>query len=237
MKAAGVFVGLITCPPGRHRPFLEWHDGDHRPENVGQIPHMFHSARWIAPPESVPCREFGPDSPVGEAGEYLLTYWSTAEPRQLRGDMFALADKLRALGRLQPMGRDFRITWREYLRPVQGYSDPGLGLSPDAVPLVPHDGLVVTVGRAPDDGGQWSAEYDRAILPSLLASGSVLAALTLTAASFSEAAPRLFVHLHYTRGNPVEAQQAIRAAVGAKPEIDYRGAYVPQHWSQPQFFR
>ena len=193
MKAAGVFVGLITCPPGRHRPFLEWHDGDHRPENVGQIPHMFHSARWIAPPESVPCREFGPDSPVGEAGEYL--------------------------------------------RPVQGYSDPALGLSPDAVPLVPHDGLVVTVGRAPDDGGQWSAEYDRAILPSLLASGSVLAALTLTAASPSEAAPRLFVHRHYTRGNPVEAQQAIRAAVGANPEIDYRGAYVPQHWSQPQFFR
>ena len=47
----------------------------------------------------------------------------------------------------------------------------------------------------------------------------------------------LFVHLHYTRGNPVEAQQTIRTAVGAKPEIGYRGAYVPQHWSQPQFFQ
>jgi hypothetical protein len=103
--------------------------------------------------------------------------------------------------------------------------------------LVPHDGVVVTVGRAPDDGGRWTAEYDREILPGLLASGTVLAALSLTAASSSEAVPRVFVHLHYTRGNPVEAQQTIRAAVGANPGIDYRGAYVPQHWSQPQFFR
>ena len=235
MRAAGVFVGLITCPPGRHRAFLEWHDGDHRPENVGQIPHMYHSARWIAPPDAAACREFGPDSPVREAGEYLLTYWSAAAPQQLRDDMFALAGRLRALGRLQPMGRDFRITWREYLRPVRGYCDPAVGLSPDAVPLLPHDGVVLTVGRAPDDGGRWSAEYDRAILPGLLASGSVPAALTFT--TTPEAARPLFVHLHYIRGNPVEAQQAIRAAVGAKPAIDYRGAYVPQHWSQPQFFQ
>lgn len=235
MKAAGVFVGLISCPPGRHRAFLEWHDADHRPENVGQIPHLFHSARWIAPPESLQCREFGPDSPVREAGEYLLTYWSAAEPERLRGDMFALAGRLRALGRLQPMGRDFRITWRDYLRPARGYSDPAAGLSPDAVPLVPHEGVVLTVGRAPDDEGRWSAEYDRAVLPELLASGPVLAALTLAAGSAAEGRP--FVHLHYTRGDPVEAQQAIRAAVGAEPEIDYRAAYVPQHWSQPQFFQ
>jgi hypothetical protein len=234
MKAAGVFVGLLTCPPGRHRVFLEWHDADHRPENVGQIPHMFHSARWIAPPESLPCREFGHGSPVDEAGEYLLTYWSTAAPQRLRTDMYTLADQLRALGRLEPMGRDFRITWREYLQPVRGYSEPVPNLSPDAVPLVPHDGVVVTVGRAPDDAGQWNAEYDRAILPELLASGPVIAALTLT--TTPQAEQQLFVHLHYTRGNPVEAQQTIRAAVGARPRIDYRGAYVPQHWSQPQFF-
>jgi hypothetical protein len=235
VKAAGVFVGLIACPPGRHRDFLEWHDGDHRPENVGQIPHMFHSARWIAPPESLPCREFGPDGPVSEAGEYLLTYWSTAAPPQLRADMFALADRLRASGRLQPMGRDFRIVWRDYLQPVRGYPDPGLGISPDAVPLVPHDGVVVTVGRAPDDGGRWSTAYEREILPRLTASGRVLAALTLTTAH--EADRPLFVHLHYTRGNPVEAQQVIRSEVGVEPEIGYRGAYVPQHWSQPRFFQ
>jgi hypothetical protein len=234
VKAAGVFAGLIACPPGRHRDFLEWHDADHRPENVGQIPHVFHSARWIAPPESLPCREFGPDGPVGEAGEYLLTYWSTAAPPKLRGDMFALADQLRTLGRLDPMGRDFRITWREYLRPVHGYSDPAAPVSPDAVPLAPHDGVVITVGRAPDDEGQWSADYHQEIAPALLASGPVRAALTLTATQ--EAGRPLFVHLHYTRGNPVEAQQVIRAAVGTKPEIGYRGAYVPQHWSQPQFY-
>jgi hypothetical protein len=148
--------------------------------------------------------------------------------------MFALADQLRALGRLRPMGRDFRITWREYLRPVQGYCDPAAPVSPDAVPLGPHDGVVITVGRAPDDEGQWSADYHQQIAPGLLASGPVRAALTLTATQ--EAGRPLFVHLHYTRGNPVEAQQAIRAAVGTKPEIDYRAAYVPQHWSQPQFY-
>jgi hypothetical protein len=235
VKAAGVFVGLLTCPPGRHRAFLEWHDGDHRPENVGQIQHMFHSVRWIAPPESLPCREFGQDSPVEDAGEYLLTYWSTAEPERLRSDMLALAGQLRTLGRLDPMGRDFRITWREYLRPARGGAAAAAGVSPDAVPFVPHDGVVITVGRAPDDGGRWNAEYDRVILPGLLASGPVLAALTLHATP--AAGPPLFVHLHYTRGNPVEAQPVIQAAVGTRPEIDYRGAYVPQHWSEPQFFQ
>jgi hypothetical protein len=235
MKTASVFVGLMHCPPGRHDAFLEWHDLDHRPENVGQIPHLFHSARWIAPPESLPSRESRVDGPVTEAGEYLLTYWSTASPQQLKNDMFVLRDQLAALGRCQPMERDFTIGWREYMRPVRAYVDPRLGFSPDTVPLMPHDGVVLTVGREPDDGGMWSAEYDREILPGLFAGGSLVSALTLTATPEAEQ-PR-FVHLHYTRGNPVEVQQSIRAAVGTKPTIDYRAAYVPQHWSEPRYFQ
>ncbi|WAX58465.1 hypothetical protein M6B22_06795 [Jatrophihabitans cynanchi] len=234
MKAGGVFVGLISCPPGRHRSFLEWHDFDHRPENVGQIPHVFHSGRWIAAPGSLETREFGADSPVTDGGQYLLTYWSSVAPAQLRADMFGLAGKLRALGRLQPMGRDFRITWREYARPVRGYSDPALGLSEDAVPLVPHVGLVLTVGRAPGDGGEWRNAYDREVLPRLFAGGSIVSALTLSSAAETES--ECFVYLHYTRSDPVEAQRAIAAEMGDAPAIHYRAAYVPQHWSQPQFF-
>ena len=234
MKVSSVFVGVIHCPAGRHRTFLEWHDLDHRPANLGEIPHMFHSARWVAPPESLASREVGAEWPLEDSGQYLLTYWSTASPQQLKPDMFLLRDRLAALGRCQPMKRDFTIPWREYAHPVRAYVDPRLGFSPDAVPFLPHDGVVLTVGREPDDGGMWAAEYDREILPGLFAGGSVIAAITLmTTASTGQPG---FVHLNYVRGTPTDAQEIIRAGVGAKPAIDFRASYVPQHWSEPSYY-
>jgi hypothetical protein len=233
MKVASVFVGVIHCPPGRHRAFLEWHDLDHRPANVGEIPHMFHSARWIAPPESLAAREVGADWSIQDSGQYLLSYWSTVPPQQLKPEMFLLRDRLAALGRCQPMNRDFSIPWREYAHPVRAYVDPGLSFSPDSVPFLPHDGVVVTVGREPNDGGQWAADYDREILPQLFESGALISSITLMNPVDSEPG---FVHLHYVRGNPIEAQEAIRAAVGPKPSIRFRASYVPQHWAEPSFY-
>jgi hypothetical protein len=233
VKARSVFVGLLACPRGHHAAFLNWHDLDHRPENHGQIPHIFHSARWIAPPDSLERREFEAGSPFADAGQYAMTYWSTAEPEQLIYDMTVLRDQLAGLGRCQAIGRDFKARWRERMHPVQGYVDPALGLSPDSAMLMPHDGLVVTVGEQPEDGGAWSAAYAREMLPGLFGSGSLVAALTLmTRAGVS---PPLFVHLHYVRGDLTRAQETVRQAV-AGPRILFRGAYVPQHWSQPRFF-
>ena len=228
-----MFIGLLACPPGRHAAFLDWHDLDHRPENHGQIPHIFHSARWIAPPDSLAEREFEAGGPFADAGQYVMTYWSTAEPRQLLYDMTVLRDQLAGLGRCQAIGRDFRASWRERMHPVQGYVDPALGLSPDSAPLMPHDGLVVTVGEQPDDGGAWSASYARESLPALFATGSLVAALTLM--TMAGVGPARFVHLHYVRGTPTDAQQTIREAV-TSARILFRGSYVPQHWSQPRFF-
>ena len=234
MKAASAFVGTFHCEPGHHAAFLQWHDLDHRPENLGQIGHLFHSQRWIAPPGSLAAREYGTRVAGTEPGEYLMSYWSSASPEQLRSDMIELRDRLDVLGRCEPMGRDFTVPWHEYLRPLSARADPRLGFSPAAVPFLPHEGIVLTVGCEPDDGGEWRARYDGEVLPELFAGGSLVGAVSL--ATRSAARPRGFVHLHYTRGNPVQAQPEISAAVGGAAEIAFRAAYVPQHWSKPGYF-
>src|SRR5262245_36231379 len=147
MKAASVFVGALRVRPGCHDAFLDWHEDDHRPENHGVIPHVFHSARYIATPESVRRRRAAPGTPFEDAGTYLMTYWSTARPAELVRDMTIVREQLEALGRCAPIGRDFIAPWRDRLQVVKGYANPAHVVSPDAVPIVRHDALVLVVGR------------------------------------------------------------------------------------------
>jgi hypothetical protein len=222
LRARSAFVGLLHCPPGHHAAFLDWHDLDHRPENHGHIPHIFHSQRWIARPESIAHREFAEGTAFADAGQYLMTYWSSAEPRQLLEDMTVLREQLAALGRCDAIGRDFQARWRERMHPVEAFTNPKLGVGPDTAMLLPHDGLVITVGEQ-------AAEP-----PPLFESLAVVAAVSLTTMAGVDRA--LFVHLHYTRGEPLETQQAIRGLSGDAPVVLFRGSFVPQHWSEQRYF-
>jgi hypothetical protein len=106
MKARTVFVGFLSVPDGRHDAFLDWHELEHRPENHGGIDHIFHSERFIAEPGMLAARHVTGSGPLADPGQYLMTYWSTAEPDQVTHDMAVLREQLAAQGRCHPINRN-----------------------------------------------------------------------------------------------------------------------------------
>ena len=140
LKARSTFIGFLRCPPGRHEAFVTWHDTDHRPENVGQIEHVYHSERWVAPPHLAAARLVDAAGLVPDPGQYVHTYWSTATPEQLVYDMTVVHERLQAQGRCEPINRDFTAMWRDRMHPVNALVRPGGPLGVDALPVAPHDG-------------------------------------------------------------------------------------------------
>jgi hypothetical protein len=234
VKAGSVFVGLLRVQPGCHDSFLDWHDDDHRPENHGVIPHLFHSARYIATPESMERRSAAPGTPFAEAGTYLMTYWSTAQPDRLLRDMTIVRERLEALGRCAPIGRDFAAPWRDRLQVVTAYAGPAHHVSPDAVPLVRHDALLILVGRDPGDGGSWARWWDGAGQAGLLADERFVGAFTLRGTEERD----LVVHLVFVRGDDASAQDAHAAVLARRPgpPVLYHATYVRQHGGHPRWY-
>ena len=229
MKARSALTAFLSCPPGRHRAFNEWHDADHRPENHGQIDHIYHSARYVAEPEHLAARQVLEGGLAGPGGEYLAMYWSTASPEQLLYDMTVVREQLRLLGRCEPINRDFRAVWRDRVHVVRAYVPPGSILSADAVPLAPHHGVVATLGQYPAELAVWARRHDDAFVPRLLAGGEVTGIFTFM--PMKEQDHHLFVHLWFTSGEPLAVQARageIEAELGAPAATPHlRCSYVP----------
>jgi streptomycin 6-kinase len=107
-------------------------------------------------------------------------------------------------------------------------------VSPDAVPLVRHDALLVLVGRDPDDGGAWARWWDGAGQAELLADARFVGALTLRGTEERD----LVVHLVFTRGDDTSAQDAHAAVLARQPGLPllYHAAYVRQHGGHPRWY-
>ena len=236
MRANSIFIGLLSCPPGHHDAFLDRHEQDHRPENHGCIEHIYHSARFVAPPESLAWREAAAEGPFSDAGQYVMTYWSSQAPERLLEDMTVLREQLAAIGRCEPINRDFHAVWRDRMQLAKAYANPRHLASPDAAPFAPHASVVVTVGVYADDSRAWARWYDHEAVPTLFEDEQFTAAFTLLPMDLT--ARSLFVHLHYSLGPPAGAQAGVRELLALEPgpEIQFRGVYVPQHAGQPRFY-
>ena len=229
MKAKSALAAFLTCPPDRHRDFNVWHDEDHRPENHGQIEHVYHSVRYVAEPEHIAAQQVLDGGLVERGGEYLAMYWSTATPEQLLYDMTVVREQLRLLGRCEPINRDFRAVWRDRVHVVRAYVAPESVLSADAVPLAPHRGIVATLGQYPQELGAWARRHEAEFVPHLLSSGDVAGVFTFM--PMKEEDHHLFVHVWFTRSDPLAVQARageIEAELGEPhPKIHLRSAYVP----------
>jgi hypothetical protein len=215
------FVELTD--PTQHRAYNEWHQLDHRPENLA-LPGVAWGDRWARPDgyreQSTTAAEF--------AGvDYLAMYW-------FRQPLAASLDAWDKLGEDSfQWGRGPIIPGVErrmlaFFRPVKGYAAPRIGVSADVLPFRPNRGLHVTLTRfAEPHSAETHTSHgfeDRELIPSLLALDGVAGAWTF---AFSHSQQHATLPLHggatdaqgglrmrllYLDGDPLEAADSIRTA-------------------------
>jgi len=221
--AEAAFIGLAEVTNvSRHRAYNEWHQLDHRPENLA-LPGVIHGERWVRSPD---CAEAGvrPSSELGDP-HYLNMYWFRAPADRSRAEWSELAERSLQWGR-RP---DIRWTTRAFMgffRPVKGYVNPRVLVSPEALVFRPNRGVYVSVTRvasprspAAEDLYRW---YDTVRIPDLVSCTGAAGAWTFAEESaFAEARdltgqappPGVRVLLVYLDADPLEfmADLAVRA--------------------------
>jgi hypothetical protein len=197
--------------------FNTWHDHDHRVENQGTIPHIYHSQRWVAPPEYIKARG-NVDTfafPKG-GGQYFATYWSTATPEQLLYDTRVLAQELQIMGRNESFTRDMEPPWDDkyiqewsYMHAVTALAREGLRLSAGAVPLSPHKGILVHIGEVTNRaaGEEWTKWYLAVHVPDLLRFRGFKAFFKFMPMLAED--QHIFIHLFYLNEDPLEVLHAL----------------------------
>ncbi|KUI01162.1 hypothetical protein AU190_17105 [Mycolicibacterium acapulense] len=173
------FVSLTDGGPDEHRRYNEWHQLDHRPENLA-LPGIAWGDRWSRPAD---CRVASISEPAQADTDYVAMYWfrspveqSVREWEQLGADSFQW-------GR-GPIIPGVRRTVLAFFRPVKGYAAASALVSPAVIPYRPNRGLYLTMTRFANPYGadthshyQWE---DRVLFPALLDLDGVAGAWTFT---------------------------------------------------------
>ncbi|MEV0044017.1 hypothetical protein AB0H60_11125 [Nocardia rhamnosiphila] len=172
------FVDLAD--PEMHRAYNEWHQLDHRPENL-LLPGVAWGDRWARPAEYA---ELGRSPATSLAGtDYVAMYWfrppyeeSVAEWHKLGEDSFQWGRGPRIPGVRRPL--------LAFFTPVKGYAAPRIGVSAEALPFRPNRGLHITVTYHSEPHGLDTHEQfhweDRVHIPTLLERDGVAGAWTFS---------------------------------------------------------
>lgn len=161
------FVALDDTEPDTHRRYNEWHQLDHRPENLA-LPGVAWGDRWA---RTARCNAESIAEPDQAATDYVAMYWfrkpveeSVREWEQLGMDSFDW-------GR-GPMIARVNRTLLAFFRPVKGYAAASSLVSPSVIPYRPNRGLHLTLTRFADPLGLGTHENhrweDRLLIPELL---------------------------------------------------------------------
>lgn len=173
------FSFLELTDPARHHEFNEYHQLDHRPENLA-LPGVVWGDRWVRSPD---CAAMSSGSHPDLARiHYVAMYWF-AEPLE------ASVAAWQELGEMAlDWGRRPDLDWTRrdvgFFRPLKGYVNPRVLVSPDALPFRPIRGLHLTVQRVEDPRSSAAerafAWLDRVHLPDLVDCPGVAGAWTFT---------------------------------------------------------
>ncbi|OMC29734.1 hypothetical protein A5739_15480 [Mycobacterium colombiense] len=223
------FVALDDAAPEQHRRYNEWHQLDHRPENLA-LPGVAWGDRWARTAE---CR--AESNAVADQAEtdYVAMYWfrdpverSVQEWEQLGVDSFEW-------GR-GPMITGVRRTLLAFFRPVKGYAASSSLVAPEVIPYRPNRGLHLTLTRFAEPFGldthghhRWE---DRVLIPELLDIPGVAGAWTfsldrhqhnalrLRSDDPAESRGALRIRILYLDGDPIGTTRRIRDLLnGASP--------------------
>src|SRR2546423_10582541 len=225
--ASKAFFSLTEIPDRTlHRRYNEWHQLDHRPENL-RLPGVAWGERWVRSPD---CAAAGtsPDPTLANM-HYLNMYWLRDPVEQTVAEWNELAERSFHWGRRDDVHTANRLLM-DFFRPVKGYVNPRVLVSAEALPYRPTHGVYVIISRVADPRAgaaeRLFRRYDREGIPQWLAGDGVAGAWTFASESTfvtsldlnKDANPAsVRVVLLYLDDDPVAVTPAL-AMVGAQAE-------------------
>jgi hypothetical protein len=184
MLAQRVFFSFAeVTDPGRHREYNEWHQLDHRPENLA-LDGVLHGERWVRTPE---CARRGVVGSPGLAGtHYVNMYWFREPADASFRQWQELAERSFQRGRRPDTGLTERPLMGLFAT-IAGYASPRVLVSPDALPFRPVRGVWLSLVRLLDPRSPRAHRYlghrDRVAIPRLLRCRGVAGAYAFSSLS------------------------------------------------------
>jgi hypothetical protein len=225
MLADKAFFSFTEVPDrAHHRAYNEWHQLDHRPENL-RLPGVVWGERWVHSPDCVRAAA-EPDGRLA-ALHYVNMYWFASPVDEATRAWSVLAERTFQQGRRADVHIAKRLLLG-FFRPVRGYVNDRVRVSEDVLPFRPNRGVHVHVTEvaepreaAAERHFEW---WDRVHVPALLGCDGVAGAWvfaddsTFTTAldlTGSASPTSVRITLAYLDGDPVEAGAAITALTAA----------------------
>lgn len=165
-----------------HGAYNEWHQLDHRPENLN-LDGVRWGERWVRTPRCIAASERQAEL---AQSHYVNLYWFRSPAEAAIAEWQALAERSFQWGRRPDVAIAKRLMMG-FFSTVKGYASPRVRVSPDALVFRPSTGIHLSVSRLPDPHSVASERlagwYDREHLPSLLELDGVAGAWTFTSDS------------------------------------------------------
>lgn len=236
MFAQLAFVSLVELTdPSQHRAYNEWHQLDHRPENLA-LPGVAWGDRWARPAEYAAASQASiPYASV----DYVAMYWFREPLDESLAAWDSLGSDSFQWGR-GPIIPGVERRMLSFYRPVKGYAAARVLVSPDVIPFRPNRGLHVQLSRVADPHGPathaWYTWEDRVLIPALLEIPGVAGAwtfafshaqrhATLPLVGSDDSAPGSSrIRLLYLDGDPLEVTPLVDTLtaelLAASPQLD-----------------
>lgn len=196
MLSSKAFFSFTEVPDAsNHRAYNEWHQLEHRPENL-RLPGVVWGERWVHAPDCAMTATLSAASTFANL-HYVNMYWFAEPAAASTAAWSALAEETFHRGGRADVHLANRL-FMEFFRPIRGYVSSRIRLTADVLPFRPNRGVHLTVSRV-DEPRSTAAErlfawYDRERLPATVALDGVAGAWTFASES-TFAAP-----LDLTRG-------------------------------------
>jgi hypothetical protein len=222
--ASKAFFSFTEVPdPGLHRAYNEWHQLEHRPENL-RLPGVAWGERWVHSPDCAAVAST-PDATFANL-HYVNMYWFREPVAEATAEWSALAERSFHWGGRDDIHLANRLHMA-FFRPIRGYVNARARVEADVLPFRPNRGVHLRVTQV-DEPRSAAAEklfgwYDREHVPSLLACDGVAGAWTFASddtfasaldLSGEAAPPSVRVVLAYLDGDPVDVSRTVSSFEG-----------------------
>jgi hypothetical protein len=183
LRTDTVFFSFTEVPDRAHHiAYNEWHQLDHRPENL-DLDGVRWGERWVRTPRCAAASEATDEL---AATHYVNLYWFRSPAAAAIAEWQQLAERSFQWGRRADVAIATRLMMG-FFTTVKGYAAPRVRVSADALVFRPTTGVHVLVTRLADPHAvaseQLATWYDAVYIPTLLERVGVAGAWTFSSAS------------------------------------------------------